>query len=226
MTNSLPPNQFTPAQGILAPLPAQRHPLGLPAGSVRALLAFMVFGIIWALLLLPERTEAPIRVPLYLYYLMFLILGHYFAARGHAPANTGRREPPPLYLPHGSLRFLMIAGFSAALAWGFYHNPRFFDRLNPERLGDQPYLPLVLLSAFFLGILLSRVANRVLAGPAGLPPWFQDVLAWISLLAILSLGIDFLVRLVINPSLAEPLSLQHWEGYLAVMVGFYFGLRS
>lgn len=221
------PVQETPAHAALvAPLPVRRHPLGLPAGSVRALLAFMVFGIIWAMLLLPERVDVDIRVPQYLYYLMFLILGHYFAARGHTPVIAGVREHPPLYLPRGSLRLLMIVGFAAAMAWGFYHNPRFFDRLKPLQITDQPYLPLVLLAAFFLGIIVARVADRLLAGPEGLPAWFQDILAWVSLIALLSLAAEFIVRLVINPTLAHPLDLPHWEGYLAAVVGFYFGLKS
>jgi hypothetical protein len=128
-------------------------------------------------------------------------------------------------LPRGSLRFLMMAGFIAALAWGFYQNPRFFDRLKPQA-GDQPYLPLVLLSAFFVGVVLSRIADRLLAGPLGLPAWFQDVTAWVSLLAILFMVVELVIRLIINPTLDQPLNLPHWEGFLGAMVAFYFGLRS
>ena len=55
-----------------------RQPLNLPAGSIRALLVLMVLGLIWALMLLPE--ERGVQIPLYLFYLMFLLLGHFFAA--------------------------------------------------------------------------------------------------------------------------------------------------
>jgi hypothetical protein len=212
------------APGLVA---YRRHPLGLPAGSVRALLAFMVFGIIWAMLLLPEEQAVPI--PLYVYYLMFLILGHYFAVRSH-PSVAGVREHPPLYLPRGSLRLLMILGFAAALGWGYYRNPNFFDRLNPAAAADSPaYLPLVLLGAFFLGVLMARVGQHLLADPVqGVPYWFQDVLAWLSLLAMLGMIAEFLIHLVINPSLAldRQLHLPHWEGFLAGLVAFYFGARS
>jgi len=220
------PVQEMPGQTGLVSPPARRHPLGLPAGSIRALLAFMVFGIIWTLLLLPEREDKDILIPQYLYYLMFLILGHYFAARSHTPVLAGVRQYHPLYLPRGSLRLIMILGFVAAIAWGFYHNPLFFDRLKSVQLSDQPYLPLVLLGAFFLGIVVARMADRVLTGPEGLSPWFQDILAWVALIAILSLGIEVIVRLVINPSLSKSLDLPYWEGYLAAVVGFYFGLKS
>src|SRR5262245_568951 len=207
---------------------ARRHPLGLPAGSVRALLAFMVFGIVWMMLLLPEQAGKEIRIPLYLYYLMFLILGSYFAARGHAHAPTGAKEAPPLHMPRGSLRLLMIVGFAAALGWSFYHNPDFLKRLNPvDRLSpdapEQPYLPLVLLGAFFLGIVVNRIANVLLANPmTGLPAWYQDVLAWISLLAMIGLAAEVIIRLLIYPKAGPErhFELPHWEGFLTALVAF------
>jgi len=80
--------------------------------------------------------------------------------------------------------------------------------------------------AFFLGIIVARLAEKLLAGPAGLPPWFQDLMAWVSLLAMLGLGAEVIIRLVINPTLSQPLSLPPWEGILAGLVAFYFGARS
>jgi hypothetical protein len=217
------PVQETPGHAeLVAPPPVQRHPLGLPAGSVRALLAFMVFGIFWTLILLPDAVP----IPQYLYYLMFLILGHYFAARGHAPVIPGVHQHHPLYLPRGSIRLLLILGFAAVMAWGFYHNPHFFDRFQSIQVTDQPYLPVALLGAFFLGIVVARFGERFLSGPQGLAPWFQDILAWVALVALVSLAAEVIVRLVINPTLSKPLDLPHWEGYLAAVVGFYFGLKS
>jgi hypothetical protein len=208
----------------------RRHPLGLPAGSVRALLAFMVFIIIWAMLLMPEETGKDIRIPLYLYYLMFLILGSYFAARSQAPTPPGVRVHHPLFLPRGSLRFLMIAGFAAAMGWGYYHNPESFEkRLLPAVSLEDVTLPLVLLSGFFLGVVVGRLANTFLADPlTGLPAWFQDILAWISLIAVLCLVAEFLIHLVINPHVTpeRQVNLPHWEGFLAALVSFYFGIRS
>jgi hypothetical protein len=207
------------------PLRTPRHPLGLPKGSVRALLALMVFGIIWTLLLIPERVDQEVHIPLYLYYLMFLILGHYFALRGHAPSRPGVREAHPLYLPRGSLRLLMFLGFAAALGWGYYHNPNFFDRLNP-RVTEQRYLPVLILGMFFLGIVVNRIGH-LLAGPEGVPSWFQDIIAWISLLAILALTVESILRLVIEPTLEKSqLDLKTWEGITASLVAFYFGARS
>jgi hypothetical protein len=211
-----------------------RHPLGLPAGSVRAILALVVFGIIWAMLLLPEQEAKPIRIPLYLYYLMFLILGSYFATRGRSRAAAGVHESPPLHLPRGTLRFLMIGGFAAAIGWGFYHNPDFLRRLNPVEgispdSSKQVYLPLVILGAFFLGLIVSRVATALFAHPVkGLPAWYQDLQAWVSLLAMICLGIEVIIRLLVYPQ-ASPerkFELPHWEGFLSALVAFYFGARS
>jgi hypothetical protein len=201
----------------------RRHPLGLPPGSVRAILAFLVFGTVWAMLLLPE--EKAVKIPLYLYYLMFLILGHYFAARGHAQATAAPGHHHPLYLPRGSIRILFFVGFAAAFGWGYHQNPNFFDRLNPP-LADKPCLPLVVLGTFFLGLLVNKLGNVLLAGPEGLPPWFQDLMAWVSLLAVGALFIEVIIRLVIQPTMLTELDLPTWESILAGLVAFYFGARS
>jgi hypothetical protein len=198
--------------------------LGLPAGSVRAVLAIMVFGLIWGLLLLPEAEPKPI--PLYLYSLMFLILGHYFAARGHSPAVSGR-EHPPLFLPRGTIRTIFVLGFAGALGWGFYSDPLFVNRLTPS-IPDPPYSPLVMLGAFFAGIVVSRIGSHFFSGPQGVQPWFQDLLAWVSLLAVLALSAELVIRLVIYPSLdpGRRVPLPNWEGFLSALVGFYFGAKS
>ena len=55
----------------------KRHALGMPEGSVRSILAILVVTLVCAVMLVPGRREL---VPPYLLYLMFLILGHFFAA--------------------------------------------------------------------------------------------------------------------------------------------------
>jgi hypothetical protein len=77
----------------------------MPGGSVRAVLALMIFGTIWGLLLRrPDR-----EIPDYLRDLLFIILGHYFAVRGRAD-RTAEAGPPPLFLPTGTVRLVLIAG--------------------------------------------------------------------------------------------------------------------
>ncbi len=215
------------------PLAPPRHPLGLPAGSVRAILALMVFGLFWALLLVPGG-EKEIRIPLYLYYLIFLILGSYFSSRGTASHAPGEKVSNPLYLPRGSLRLIMVVGFIAALGWGFYQDPNILRRLNPMEARDADalppaYLPLLIVGAFLLGNVLNRLATLLSTDSPKRPPaWFQDVQAWISLLAMIGLGVEVILRLVIYPrsSPDQQFDLPHWEGFLAAVVSFYFGARA
>jgi hypothetical protein len=205
-----------------------RHPMGLPRGSVRALLTFMVLGMIWLLLLLPEDKKVP--VPIYLYYLMFLIIGHYFAARNDAKPADGHPEPSPLHLPRGSIRILIVLGFVGVFAYSLYRNPEFLERLKPsvEVLVEQPYLPLVLVAAFFSGMLVTRLANLVLAGPDGLPPWFQDLFAWVALVAVLGLTAEIVLQLIVFPSMSAEnrIQLPYWQSILSGIIAFYFGARS
>jgi len=216
----------TETMPIVDPATYRRHPLGLPAGSVRSVLAILVFGTYWALLLMPEDRRVP--VPVYLYYLMFLIVGHYFAAQSRHAVN--RAEPAPLHLPRGTIRFLIVVGFIAVFGYGYWSNPDFIDRLAPDPRGMRGAAlePLIILGAFFLGILAARFAYHVLGRSNAVPAWVQDVQAWVGLLAVLGMFIEVLIRLVINPTLNEPqqLSLPVWETALAAVVAFYFGARS
>ncbi|HMC63567.1 MAG TPA: hypothetical protein VKI65_01390 [Gemmataceae bacterium] len=207
--------------------PRVRHPLGLPPGSIRAILALLVLGNIWARLLLPQ--EKTTGLPQYLYYLMFLIVGCYFATRSHHPAGaTG--EWPPLYLPRGTIRFIIIAGFAAVLGWGFYQDPENFGkRLQPSPEEPQlAFLPFAIIGAFLVGVIVGRLSHRLLWGPTGLPAWFQDVQAWISLIAVVLLVIDTLIQLVIYPNVSEGLRvpLHNWQYILTAVIAFYFGVRS
>src|SRR4051812_42834086 len=94
------------------PAPEQlSHAWGLPEGSIRALLALLIFATTWAWLILDPSRE----VPASLRDLLFIILGHYFAARGRADAVSDP-GPTPLYLPRGSVRLILIAGCLAVAA--------------------------------------------------------------------------------------------------------------
>jgi hypothetical protein len=209
------------------PVRYARQPLGLPAGSVRALLTIIVLGLIWTLMVLPEdRVKG---IPLYLFYLMFLVLGHFFAAHGHSIAGPSTGPASPLHLPRGSLRTLVILGFLGVLGWRYYQHPDWQEIFRLQQpIVDQPYLPLVLVGAFFLGVFLSRGIGQLFRGPEGESPWLQDLRAWLALLATVGLAIEVIIQLVINPSLPpeRQLSLPTWQMILAAIVSFYFGARS
>jgi len=198
--------------------PPPRHALGLPAGSIRALLGLGILGLLWGLAL-----KFPHKLPLsfiYLQFLMLLILAHYFAAHGKSVGHVKQRSA--LGLPRGSIRFLLIGGY-LGLAFYLYHNNSAFE-LPPS--GPFFFLIALLLSGFFVGYVLTAIMTVL--GGGRLPAWFQDIQAWFALLGLIGLVILVMVYVIINPSLAEGsrLNVDQLEAFLAAVIGFYFGARS
>jgi len=205
--------------------PPARHALGLPAGSVRAILTLLVVGLVCALILIPPRDpDKPVRLPAYLFYLLFISLGSFYAAHGHTIHRRGEGGHSPLYLPGGVLRFVILIGLVATVVWQWMnHQETFLKQLQAatDTAPQQPYLPFVVLAGFFIGIVV-----RALVGRTNPPYWWQDIEAWFALLGVIGLCIEVLIHLVINPTLEHPLELPNWEGFLAAIVAFYFGARS
>ena len=85
--------------------PLYRHPLNLPAGSVRTVLVLLILLPFWVLLLAPERLGP---VPDYLYGLLAMVLV-YFAAHGSSIASRDQPQPGPWHLPGGTFRLLILA---------------------------------------------------------------------------------------------------------------------
>ena len=186
------------------------HALGLPGGSVRALLALGVVGTVCGLLLrdpsqaLPEHLES----------LLFVVLGHYFAARGSATSDPAA-GPPPLWLPRGSVRLLLVAALTTVgvviVRQGGVESAR-------------GVVTLVLVFAFLLGIVIARIARwwrrRVPGGRV-----LQDISALIGLAAVGVLAAHEFLGVLPG---AEVLSFGRIgpEQALAGFVGFYFGARS
>jgi hypothetical protein len=209
--------------------PPPRQALGLAAGSVRAILALGILGLCWVLAgrgALQHGADGkllPIPETLvYLQYVMVLILAHYFAAHGKTigRAATGASA---LGLPAGTIRLLLVVGYGGLAAFMFLHQD-----LNYEGAGKGP--PMLLLSlligGFILGLFLQPIMTWLGGGVT--PFWYQDVQAWLALLAMAGLVIMALVQ-IINGKLADPsLSIRtsHLEIFLAAVIGFYFGARS
>jgi hypothetical protein len=207
-----------------ATAPPTRHALNLPAGSVRALLALGVLGYLWVLALTGDLTKKTKDISLafiYLQFLMILILAHFFAAHGHSIGSQVSKRSP-LGFPRGSIRFILLVGY-LGLAYFLYHAQPTFETPDSSLV---LLMLLVLVSAFFIGHVITGIVRFLSRGY--LPAWFQDVQAWVALLALFLLGFVVIVRLVINTSLPleEVLTLEKTEAVLAGLVGFYFGARS
>lgn len=202
----------------------RRHALGLPSGSVRATHILGIVALVCGLLFVPPDRN--VHVPPYLVYLMFLGLGHYFATRQSAPAapDEGFMAHPPLYLPSGTIRFLLFAMLAGTIGYLLYADPEKL-RLNFEASLDemkaQPYMLLVILGAFFLGVVV-----RAIVGRKNPPQAWQDFEAWLSLVSLLGLLAATIIHLVIGASIADRLSLPIGEGILGAGIAFYFGARS
>src|SRR5256885_13044930 len=112
-----------------APAAAPRPPLGLPPGSSRGLLAPQITIIFWILLLAPNENFVPI--PLNLYFLLAMVLV-FFVAHGKSIARRAEPTPSPLWLPGGTLRFLILAGTVAVLVYVRLNHPDRLNRLTPS----------------------------------------------------------------------------------------------
>jgi hypothetical protein len=204
------------------PVPV-RHALGLPAGSVRGILAVGVMGLSW--LLVWRYGSLGEKLPLafvYLQVLSVLTLAHFFAAHGGTIGpKTGSRSP--LGLPGGTLRLLLVAGYLGLAVFLFMHSQISFT--VPDQ-GQWVLIILVVLTCFFVGHLLTVMVRFFSAGI--LPFWFQDLQAWVALIALLLLGALTMLHAVINPTL-DPENRLDWptvDAILAGLVGLYFGARS
>lgn len=189
----------------------RRHALGLPAGSVRALLALGVVGTVCGLLV-RAPDEPP---PEALESLLFVVLGHYFAARAQAPADRSD-GPPPLWLPRGSIRLLLIAGLVGVGV----------VVLRQEGAAAQRgVVTLALAAAFVLGLLLTRVTRWLQRRIGGSSRVLEDMRAIVGLVAIGALAIHAFFH-VLPDSATVGVGRLGLEQGLAALVGFYFGSRS
>jgi hypothetical protein len=120
------------------------------------------------------------------------------------------------------VRFILIVGY-LGLTYFLYKTGAEFEMPQSTEYALPTAL---LLTGYLLGHIISGILTRL---GGGVPPaWYQDVEAWIALLAVMGLGIIVVVRLLINTTLPmeDRLDVQVMETSLAAIVGFYFGARS
>jgi hypothetical protein len=187
------------------------HALGLPAGSVRALLALGVVGTVCGLIV----RDSGKPLPDHLESLLFVVIGHYFAARGQAavdPANG----PPPLFLPRGSVRLLLVAALITVGVIVFRQD---------GILALRGLFTLILVFAFLLGLLLARITRWIARRRSTPSRWFSDLQALVGLLAVGALAVQLFVGVFPGPEALGVGRIGVEQG-LAGLIGFYFGARS
>ena len=177
LTMSTSASTTTPPQ----PSPRPRHPLGLPAGSIRALLTLMTVGFIVA------QTVRGQPIGLLWSEALMIVLAHYFAYRRFVPLSPAVREQlkaagliddelQPLYLPQHSLRIVIVLAF-VGLGVFLYREQRLFEPAAIAVLGS--------VGAYFLGIAFNAVAalwRRRHPGPRSM--FWDDLKALVTLLAM------------------------------------------
>jgi len=194
----------------------RRNPLGLPPGSVRALLTLMIVSTAIVQTVRGDKLDVALAESL------MIVLASYFATRrvidlppdvlekleqeGQLPS-----ERHPLYLPPFSIRIIILLSFAGAAGY-LYQQGRLF---TPEALAT-----LGLVFAYFVGVLL-RALGKLFGRwklPEGVLDWFADLRALVVLGAVATLTVCYWVeRREALPDWAESTTLS--------LLLFYFGAR-
>jgi hypothetical protein len=198
--------------------PAIRHPLGLPRGSIRGIMALMITLLFWLMIALPDSYKFPI--PLSHYFLLALVMLFFVGHRLPEERSRDDRNEFPFYIT--VLRILIVIGTGLVIGYHYVNNEeRLLARLTPseDQVKMWPYYFMVTLVGFSLGY-----AFKVVPGKNS---WvIQSFQAWICILAVFSLAAEILIQVFINPSLAEKVDLNTWQQIVLGLVAFYFGSRS
>jgi hypothetical protein len=194
---------------------ATRPPLGLPNGSVRALLTLLVVAVVIVQVIRSREVE-----PLWTETLM-IALAHYFTSRRfiNLTPDVIRRleaeghvevESNPLYLPRHSIRAIIVLTF-AGLAFYLYREQRLFELHALSILG--------VVSAYLLGILARSVIGWLNKGSQSksFRGW-EDLKGSVVLVVLMYTAGAYLLR---RPDLVPPQLRNATLG----LVLFYFGSR-
>ena len=161
--------------------PRVRMVLGLPPGSIRALLTVMTVGFIVV------QTARGIRVSLLWFESLMIVLAHYFAHRRFVPLSPIMREKlksedlieddtHPLYLPQHSLRTIIVLSF---VGLAIYLGAK-------GRLRDPVAMPVFIsVGSYFLGIGFGAfVSWRSRGKTSSTASWFENVKAVVTLISV------------------------------------------
>src|SRR5581483_2229879 len=194
---------------------ANRPPLGLPAGSVRALLTLLIVAVVITRILRGHEPE-----PLWIETLM-IALAHYFTSRrfNNLPPAVVQRleqeghmeaEANPLFLPRHSIRLIIVVAFGA-LAVYLYREQRLLD---PRALSI-----LAVVFAYILGVVFGTFLAWWTRGrPSRIFRRWEDIKAAVVLLVMLVTASAYLSD---QANLLPP----YWRNTTLGLVLFYFGSR-
>ena len=158
-----------------------RKTLGLPPGSIRALLTMMTVGFIVV------QTARGVRVGLLWSESLMIVLAHYFAHRRFVPLSPAMREQlkaadlleddaHPLHLPKHSLRTLIVLSFVGLAIY----------LARERRLLDPVAVPIFIsVGSYFLGIGFGIFVSWWSKGRESEGAnWFENFKALVTLVAV------------------------------------------
>jgi len=192
-----------------------RPPLGLPSGSVRALLTLLIVAVVLVQVARGKEVE-----PLWTETLM-IALAHYFTSRRFirlAPDAIRRMEAEgqveaeshPLYLPRRTIRAVLMLTF-LGFAIYLYRQNQLFEPAALSLLG--------VVFAYLLGIVARGVLNWWTKGRrTGTVEWWEDLKAAVVLIVLVSTATAYLM----DRSDLVPHQLRNATLGLVL---FYFGSR-
>ena len=192
-----------------------RYPLGLPSGSVRALLTLIVVGVICTDIVKGLEIEAVWAQTL------MVALAHYFTSRRlvHLSQPMLRKledediipkEPLPLYLPRGTIRLLILGSFTGVAVYQYR-----------QGLLTQPSTLAIFITlvAYFAGTTLRGCWSWWYRGRQDPQSrWWADTKAIVVLVALIATAL----LQVLGTQSHAPTWL---ENVTMAMVLFYFGSR-
>ncbi len=192
-----------------------RHPLGLPAGSVRAILTLATLFIV---VLKLYRGE---KVALFWSETLMIALAHYFSMRRfvHLTPELLERlraegavedDRRPLFLPKYTIRLIVILSF-VGLTYFLYIEGRLWSNLYALTLIASAFF-------FFLGYFFNRLFSWLFKGKQLHLNWIDDIKALAVLLPVLIL----LVLTALDQLQLVPEAVRN---FIALLILFYFGSR-
>jgi len=195
----------------LPSVPKYPAPLGLPQGSVRAILALVLCGSLW------YQVVKDLAVTPILLESSLLVVAFYFGVRSTAPASapvipTAVPVKHPLRLPRGSVRGILLFGFFAVIA---------FLWLKGRPLEQEFVLILQVLASYLIGFAIASVIERrqrLGKRPSTVVAVFRNLNAvWAIGLTVYMCGVLLLGWRDFYPQLTG--------NALAWIVAYYFGSR-
>jgi hypothetical protein len=192
-------------------------PLGLPPGSVRAILALVLCGSLWYEVL----KGVPASPTPILLESSRLVVAFYFGVRSTAPLSqpvvpTALPVKQPLRLPRGTIRGILLIGFFGVIAYLWFQGRPLFAEFA---------LILQVLASYLVGVAISQAIER--RRRAGKVPSL-GIRIWRNVNALGAIALTVYICGVLLgrwSQLAPPQFAVFTENALAWVVAYYFGSR-